>query len=701
MPASTPVTGIRLVATAETEAMERRILQLERKLHGFAAKSQAAGKETRSFGVAAMSAAVASGTILAQAITRSAQAMGNFVVESAQAGIEMRKLMESTGGSAPAIQAMTLAAQMSGASLQDMSQVIRKMQDTIGKALIQPSGEAATALRAIGLSAERLNLMPVEAQFIAISSALKDMDDQGARVARGNAILGEGAAKLSIMMSDSYGSISSAISTLNASGTAVTNEDLNNIQKASEAFNAVSGSIQQLGVWIAAKLAPAFTTIIDKFRESYIETGVFKDTLLALAPVAVIVAKFIADGFTAAALTITSISYAANSTLGFITRVGQHFGYMTEESIAWADALWKSYFGSQEESQRANEERHRVEQEKRDAALGKVKGGVNDVAASFETAAARSKAAFDKIFSGVTSGADLGTVVMTALKTALDAVSESAEKGNHIFAQQASVMMKIQMAAASIAQTPPAPIYRKVKLDMTDVEADLAKQDAMMIEMMAGHRGTMASAWEGIGQDSIDYRLSAEEEYQKKFAEYQQSQMDSEKQMQDATRMQWESGMTGKLEILGGVMDAGASLMQSKSKKMFEVGKMMAMSSTIIETILGAQKAFTSLAGIPVVGPALGAAAAAAAIASGVVRLQQIKAQKFGSSSAPSNVSGKTPSISDAGGAQVEGAAGASAATPAQIVVTGGPIISVDQLRDVLRDARERNVRLDGITYAS
>ena len=57
-----------------------------------------------------------------------------------------------------------------------------------------------------------------------------------------------------------------------------------------------------------------------------------------------------------------------------------------------------------------------------------------------------------------------------------------------------------------------------------------------------------------------------------------------------------------------------------------KVGKAAAIAQTTIETYKGAQSAFASLAGIPVVGPALGAVAAAAAIAGGIANVKQITA---------------------------------------------------------------------------
>lgn len=76
-------------------------------------------------------------------------------------------------------------------------------------------------------------------------------------------------------------------------------------------------------------------------------------------------------------------------------------------------------------------------------------------------------------------------------------------------------------------------------------------------------------------------------------------------------------------------LDALANLRNSGFKEAFEVGKAAAIAQALIDTPAAAQKAFTSLAGIPVVGPALGTAAAAAAIAAGIGRVNQIRSQTF------------------------------------------------------------------------
>ncbi len=72
-----------------------------------------------------------------------------------------------------------------------------------------------------------------------------------------------------------------------------------------------------------------------------------------------------------------------------------------------------------------------------------------------------------------------------------------------------------------------------------------------------------------------------------------------------------------------------ADLQSSKSKEAFQLGKAAAIAQTLIDIPMSAQKAYTSLAGIPYVGVGLGIAAAAAAVAAGGARLSQIKSAQF------------------------------------------------------------------------
>lgn len=65
------------------------------------------------------------------------------------------------------------------------------------------------------------------------------------------------------------------------------------------------------------------------------------------------------------------------------------------------------------------------------------------------------------------------------------------------------------------------------------------------------------------------------------------------------------------------------------SKTQFKVWKAFAIQQAIMDTYRAANASYAALAGIPIIGPALGAAAAASAIAVGIMRVGQISKTKF------------------------------------------------------------------------
>lgn len=135
-----------------------------------------------------------------------------------------------------------------------------------------------------------------------------------------------------------------------------------------------------------------------------------------------------------------------------------------------------------------------------------------------------------------------------------------------------------------------------------------------------------------------------------------QGQLEREKSFTDKMKLLKESWTHAETDAVAGMFGNLSSLMQTENKRMFEIGKTAAKAQTIVSTYSSAQKAYESLAGIPIVGPGLGAAAAAAAVIAGGVRLQAINATSFGSGS-----------VSAGGGATATPAAsGAAAAAPAE-----------------------------------
>lgn len=132
-------------------------------------------------------------------------------------------------------------------------------------------------------------------------------------------------------------------------------------------------------------------------------------------------------------------------------------------------------------------------------------------------------------------------------------------------------------------------------------------------------------------------------------------------------------------------------------------GKAAAIASTLISTYQGAQDSYKSLSGIPIVGPALGIAAAAAAIAGGLKTVESIRATKTpetaGISSGGANISSPSrpapPSIPPAfnivgasGTNQLAEAIGGQAQQPVKAYVVSNDVSTAQELdRNIVEGA--------------
>jgi hypothetical protein len=102
----------------------------------------------------------------------------------------------------------------------------------------------------------------------------------------------------------------------------------------------------------------------------------------------------------------------------------------------------------------------------------------------------------------------------------------------------------------------------------------------------------------------------------------------------------WAQGWQGKGQVINQVLGNMSTLMNSQSKKAFQIGKAAAIAQTTISTAQAVMGAYSSMSVIPIVGPALGIAAAAAAAAAGLVQIQNIKSTTFGGGGSVSSSSG-------------------------------------------------------------
>jgi hypothetical protein len=137
-----------------------------------------------------------------------------------------------------------------------------------------------------------------------------------------------------------------------------------------------------------------------------------------------------------------------------------------------------------------------------------------------------------------------------------------------------------------------------------------------------------------------------------------------------------------------------SGLMNTESKKQFKIGKMAAAAETAINTYAAAMGAYKALASIPFVGPALGAAAAAAVALTGAAQIQKINSMEIGgasgaSGSFPANPTTGQPIGTPGGDVGRQGARQGGTTT---IVNLHGTTYSRAQVRELLEMQNENSV---------
>jgi hypothetical protein len=194
-----------------------------------------------------------------------------------------------------------------------------------------------------------------------------------------------------------------------------------------------------------------------------------------------------------------------------------------------------------------------------------------------------------------------------------------------------------------------------------------------------------------IAIDAREADLISEDEYQARRAEIMERYAQMAGDIEARRYGQNKAYRELDLQATGVFFNQMAGLMNSNSRKLFEIGKAGAIGETIVNTYSAAMGAYKALASIPVVGPALGAAAAAAAIATGIANVQRIKSTAFGGGGG--SVAGSNVATPGQGPFNTNVATPASAAPrgPAiQITLSGSGRYSAQEVRDLITQINEQ-----------
>lgn len=257
--------------------------------------------------------------------------------------------------------------------------------------------------------------------------------------------------------------------------------------------------------------------------------------------------------------------------------------------------------------------------------------------------------------------------------------------------QQAQLIEARLQAAAELAELTgqPAPIDPLGAEGADTVEAmrerlqsqvdTMAEYNALKLEMLdAQHTQELA-----ILQARRDAELLSAEEFEALKTGIEEEGTRKRKELAEAER-------SAKLGIAGAMFDNLSSLMQSGSKKMFNIGKVASLASGAIKAYESVMSAYA--AGAKVGGPWTGAAYAASAALAQAGNLRKLSSVSFGGGSGGiSASSGGNPSAGAEGGSGTAAAPAAPVMPSRNISISlAGSTFSADTVRELITQINEQ-----------
>jgi len=505
------------------------------------------------------------------------------------------KLSDRLGITTEGLIGLRHAAELTGAGADTMDSSLERMNKRLGEAAAG-TGEARKYLAALGLDVQDLLRLSPDQAFAEIAESVNGLSTQSEKAAVAAALFGrEGVSLLNTMALGKDGLHDTAVEA-EALGLSFSRIDAAKVEQANDAIHRARMAFSSTGRTIAVNLAPYITAVANGITDAAKESGGFKKEIGEAMEMGISGATNLAYAFTGTSVVLGAMKH---DFLAFQSMLWEGLMKLREANLSVRESLPSFAGGPGSESY---DEAKRILDEQRLI--------YNQIQLDKEAALA--------------SGADA-----LELHDKIQAKLEAYRK-KILEASQAAAVGAVSGGNGTL-QPLPFNISSfsnllgdgKAKSDPFAGYPDQAagRLDSLRESLYTEEEAVQASYWNrwAIVQESQQLGLVGEQEYSDLMIEIGQKRADA---LADLDQRRLAVGM-GILSML----QSGA--MQS-SKKGFEIAKVAAIAETTINTYKAATGAYSALASIPYVGPALGIAAAAAATAAGVANVNAIKSQSFG-----------------------------------------------------------------------
>lgn len=177
------------------------------------------------------------------------------MVMAAQSADRMMKASQGIGVSFESMQAMSFAAEQSGATQEDMIRTLQHMQRNLALATLK-GGEFKEALDWVGMSAEDFSGLAPEEKFMKIADAVAHAADKGQALALAEKLMGEGARQMMPLLNQGSAGLQAYAQQAKELGLVLSTEAGGEIAKFMDTLNIAKRFFMSVMQRIAAAVAP-------------------------------------------------------------------------------------------------------------------------------------------------------------------------------------------------------------------------------------------------------------------------------------------------------------------------------------------------------------------------------------------------------------------------------------------------------------
>lgn len=555
--------------------------------------------------------------------------------------VELKNLADVANTSVGEFQAWAYASRTVGIENDKLADILKDVNDRVGDFLTTGGGPMADFFEKIaprvGVTAEQFrNLSGPDALQLYVDSLQKANLSQAEMTFYMEAMASD-STRLIPLLKDGGEGLRGMAEEADQLGILLSEIDVAKVESASVSMSRLTQAGGGFAQALTVELAPIMSGIADEIINWTTEMGGFDNVARDTVDVLVTGAGYVADAWYGWELIIAGLKVAvlelSAAAANAVSDLAESVGKTATESASFFDSIFDGYTELGEKIQRG--------------VFGKTLNEVtDDVSASAGTMSEVLRDMAD------TAATELAAIIAEgkpsdALQQWVEQTRVAAEQAAATVVETREKMAAEQTGPMGISDTGTEDFASSTYGDIDELRSRLAERTDTLAEWRELELENIQLQTEyemELIQERYDLGLLAEQDY---LSLKEQLAQDSARRMKDISDQETSVRLGAAKRMFSGL----ASLMNTESRKLFEIGKAAAIANSIVSGIEAAVDSFKF--GAKIGGPYVGAAFAAVSAAATLAQIQQIRSTSFG-------------------GGGSGGGATAAAATPAAVNTGGG-----------------------------